>query len=314
MAPSSIPHNGPIITRAEAKSKGLKRYFMGSDKPCKRGHVSERKTVDGFCIQCSRVSSLSADQIERKRVSSLKYAEQHRSEKNAQTAERYQRKKAADPEALRAKWRAYKAENKEAAAAHTKRWAEKNAEKLKAQRVANRDKIAERSKAWAKANPEKAREKTRRWQERNPEKLLAYRQANKEKIAQRGKAWKQANPEMVRANVRKWFAANPGVVQRWRKANPEAFRAQTQTRHARMANAEGRHTAADLKALLKQQNGRCGYCRKSIKTTWTVDHIQPLSRGGTNWISNIQLLCPSCNYSKQDADPIEFARRLGRLV
>jgi 5-methylcytosine-specific restriction endonuclease McrA len=168
--------------------------------------------------------------------------------------------------------------------------------------------------AYAKAHPEKALARVKRYQEAHPEVGSAYRQANKERLDKQRKAWKQANPEMVRANVRKWFAANPGVVQRWRKANPEAYRAQTQTRKALMANAEGRHTADDLKALLKQQNSRCGYCRRSIKTTWTVDHIQPLSRGGTNWITNIQLLCPSCNYSKQDADPLEFARRLGRLV
>jgi 5-methylcytosine-specific restriction endonuclease McrA len=167
---------------------------------------------------------------------------------------------------------------------------------------------------WQKANPQKCVEKSQRYQAAHPERPVAYRKANKEKIAQRGKAYKQANPDKIRENTRKWHAAHPDVVPRWRKSNPEAYRAQVQTRHARIANAEGRHTAADRKALLKQQNGRCGYCRKSIKTTWTVDHIQPLSRGGTNWISNIQLLCPSCNYSKQDTNPIEFARRIGRLV
>ena len=41
-----------IITRAEAKERGLKYYFTG--KPCAKGHVSERKTVDGYCITCDR--------------------------------------------------------------------------------------------------------------------------------------------------------------------------------------------------------------------------------------------------------------------
>lgn len=168
--------------------------------------------------------------------------------------------------------------------------------------------------AWKKANPAKANANQRRYNKAHPERLHANYLANKDKLRAQRRARRQANPEASRAEVRKWFAAHPGVVQRWRKANPEAYRAQVQTRHAREANAEGSHTGADLEALLKQQNGRCGYCRKSIKTTWTVDHIQPLSKGGTNWISNIQLLCPSCNYSKQDADPLEFARRLGRLV
>ena len=171
-----------------------------------------------------------------------------------------------------------------------------------------------RSAAYDKTHPEKARERARRYSDVHPDRVLASRQAGKEKRAATSKAWKQANPEMVRANVRKWFAANPGAVQRWRKANPEAFRAQTQRRHARMANAEGTHTAADLKAILKQQRGRCAYCGIDIKTTYTVDHIQPLSKGGSNWPRNIQLTCLKCNTNKSAADPIVFAQRLGKLL
>lgn len=39
-----------IITRAEAKAAGLKRYFTGG--PCKNGHISERTTTDGQCAVC----------------------------------------------------------------------------------------------------------------------------------------------------------------------------------------------------------------------------------------------------------------------
>ncbi len=39
-----------IISRAEAKQQGLKRYFTG--KPCKRGHVCERYVNDCQCYQC----------------------------------------------------------------------------------------------------------------------------------------------------------------------------------------------------------------------------------------------------------------------
>ena len=124
--------------------------------------------------------------------------------------------------------------------------------------------------AWQKANPEKASAKQQRYLIAHPERPLAYRQANKEKIAQRSRAYKQANPDKIRADTRKWHAAHPEVVKNWRKANPEAYRAQVQTRHAREANAEGKHTAADLKERLKQQKGRCAYCGVSIKTTWTV--------------------------------------------
>lgn len=38
-----------IISRAEAKARGLGRYFTG--KPCKHGHISERQAC-GNCIEC----------------------------------------------------------------------------------------------------------------------------------------------------------------------------------------------------------------------------------------------------------------------
>ena len=39
-----------IITRAEAKQKGLKFYFTG--KPCKRGHISESRVSGSDCLMC----------------------------------------------------------------------------------------------------------------------------------------------------------------------------------------------------------------------------------------------------------------------
>lgn len=45
-----------IITRAEAKAAGLKRYFTGF--PCKYGHVAERATVNGLCHECSRLKQI----------------------------------------------------------------------------------------------------------------------------------------------------------------------------------------------------------------------------------------------------------------
>lgn len=43
---------------------------------------------------------------------------------------------------------------------------------------------------------------------------------------------------------------------------------------------------------------RCQNC--NAVTNLTVDHIQPINRGGTNNLDNLQTLCGSCNSSKGD--------------
>lgn len=44
-----------IITRVEASEKGLTRFFTG--EPCKHGHISERHTKSGTCIECGNARS-----------------------------------------------------------------------------------------------------------------------------------------------------------------------------------------------------------------------------------------------------------------
>jgi len=58
-----------IITRKEAQEKGLPRYFTG--KPCKRGHVCERYSLRGACVDCtaSRVNAI-RNKVECKRKGS----------------------------------------------------------------------------------------------------------------------------------------------------------------------------------------------------------------------------------------------------
>lgn len=76
---------------------------------------------------------------------------------------------------------------------------------------------------------------------------------------------------------------------------------------ARKYNAEGSHTIEDLKYIYDHQKGICGKCRKYIPfESMTVDHIVPLSWGGTNYPSNIQLLCLSCNSSKGNYHDIDY--------
>jgi 5-methylcytosine-specific restriction endonuclease McrA len=49
-----------IISRTDAIARGLRRYFTG--KPCRRGHIGERRVKDYVCLECERVYDKEYDQ------------------------------------------------------------------------------------------------------------------------------------------------------------------------------------------------------------------------------------------------------------
>ncbi len=68
---------------------------------------------------------------------------------------------------------------------------------------------------------------------------------------------------------------------------------------ARKIQAEGSHTIGEWELLKKQYGYICPACGKiEPEIKLTEDHIIPLSRGGSDYIENIQPLCVKCNTRK----------------
>lgn len=67
-------------------------------------------------------------------------------------------------------------------------------------------------------------------------------------------------------------------------------------RYARLRQNGGSHTDQEWIALCVAHNGRCMQCKK--RKPLTMDHIIPVSKGGTDDITNIQPMCRSCNSKK----------------
>jgi 5-methylcytosine-specific restriction endonuclease McrA len=89
---------------------------------------------------------------------------------------------------------------------------------------------------------------------------------------------------------------------KYQKDNRERYRIHCAIRRARKAKAGGSFTYPQWVELCNKYDNRCLCCGDQKKLT--VDHVIPISKGGTNNIENIQPLCLSCNSSKgaKDAD------------
>ena len=189
-------------------------------------------------------------------------------------------------EKLRAQAREWYANNREKVIAENADYAaRKRAENPELVKLKNRVKAAK----WRAANPDKAAAAWRRWSAENPDKKkAAYKKwldSHREQERERGRKWRLANLDYLR-----------DLFRAWRRANPHKDAERRHKRRSAKNQSPGHYTQADWRAIVAKQKGKCAICRKKKKLT--VDHIIPLSKGGSNMAVNIQGLCYSCNSRK----------------
>jgi len=206
----------------------------------------------------------------------------------------------------RARERAHKRywDNPERAREDSRKWREANPEQAK-----------ETNRKWCAANPERKKELRRNWYESDPEwaKELSrkWNAANPERKKENDRKWAEANPERAKENSRKWREKNPErsreLNRKWEAANSEYVRANSAIQSHRRRTAEGSFTREEVETLLESQWYECAYCGADLlETSYHLDHVVPVSKGGTSYISNIAAACPSCNRSKGAKDLDEW--------
>lgn len=113
-------------------------------------------------------------------------------------------------------------------------------------------------------------------------------------------AKRRQNPEYLK-RLREWdrqYAKTPIGSARYNR------------RRARETGAPGEYTRSDVIAIAEGQGHRCFWCNHDITNKVCADHYIPLSRGGSNYASNIVAACGSCNSKKHNKLPDEFRKYL----
>lgn len=171
--------------------------------------------------------------------------------------------------------------------------------------AANKERYLEKCAIWAAENKDRKRETNAAWLE-----------ANRERRRETDAAWARANPNKVRQRVAAWREANPdrarAATAKWQKANPEAVRIHSHTRRASTEKNGGKLSRNITNLLMSEQGKKCAGCLVDLLTTGHhLDHVVPISKGGPNVDSNIQLLCPTCNHEKSAKHPLDWMQQKG---
>ena len=88
-------------------------------------------------------------------------------------------------------------------------------------------------------------------------------------------------------------------MKKWGELNIEKCRSYNRKRRRILRLVQGRHSLKEWLELRASTKGICPCCKKKVGLSkLSLDHIIPISKGGTDYIWNIQPLCLSCNSSK----------------
>ncbi len=139
-----------------------------------------------------------------------------------------------------------------------------------------RQKYLDKLKAWRQNNPDKLKEYINRWKSNHPNWRQEYRNKNRQKIRD--------------------------INSRYIKLHPEIKTRNSAVRRARINALDVHVTNNDLYDLMVWQQGLCFYCgAKLTDKNKTLEHVVPISKGGTNRAENCRWACEECNeYKKRE--------------
>lgn len=234
--------------------------------------------LDAACKVCHKEKNRA--QYEKHAANRRRYASEYRS---AHTEEKSEYNKA------------YREENKESLNVYVQKWRETHISNRSSDSVArSRQKQKER---YISDTEYRARVKAATAERRKG--------LDREQLNQKAREWNAKNPDKRRRYAVNWLAKKTpeervtlGIFTR--QKHRVARQTDNARYNARRLAAPGVISNSHLVSLHRWQDHCCFYCRKNMEQKETIEHVVPLSRGGTNHPYNVVLCCASCNASKSD--------------
>jgi len=143
------------------------------------------------------------------------------------------------------------------------------------------------------------------YREQNREKLRQYkRNPDKKRASDREYYW--ANVDRKRDQARQYYQIHKAAfVQRameWSKKNPEKAKAYTRVKALRRRGAPLDAISREYVSIISRDV--CVYCGSSGDIV--IDHIHPISNGGTSEWTNLAPSCRSCNAAKTNKSLLSY--------
>lgn len=141
-------------------------------------------------------------------------------------------------------------------------------------------------------------ERTKIWREENPEKYKEQVKRHTKNRQDSGKAtitnrlYREANRDKIRQRTRQWYANNP-------------LKKKSLNHKRRMNEIKIGGDQKEMQKRLEMFN-ECIYC--GSQHNLTVEHLVPISKGGTNINNNLYMACGKCNSSKHTHDFLSWYR------
>lgn len=148
-------------------------------------------------------------------------------------------------------------------------------------------------KEWAAKRDKNMSKKVREYRKEQQRK---WRSENKERIKEQYKKWVAKNKEQVREQVRNWQKSKRGKI---------LCRKNNHKRRALLKNSLFSLTIKDIDRIFERDIG-CVYCN-SLNSR-ELDHIIPISKGGSTIFNNMVLACRYCNCSKGNKDVFSWCK------